>query len=83
MNDSFRIIILVDRKFINEVDIAFLNRLEKMKITFDKLLDNNQMILTKRIIEEINFKYHIEKYKKQINFILRDLLINCGKEEIE
>ena len=83
VNDAFRIIILVDRKFIDEVDIAFLNRLEKMKITFDQLLDNEQMILTRKIIIETNFKYHIEKYQRQINYSLKDLLINCGKEEIE
>ena len=83
VNDNFRIIILVDRKFIDEVDIAFLNRLEKMKITFDQLLDNEQMRLTSKIIDEINFKYNIEKCQKQINYSLRDLLINCGTEEIE
>ena len=30
VNDSFRIIILVERQFVNSVDMAFLNRLEKM-----------------------------------------------------
>ena len=83
VNDLFRIIILVDRTFINEVDMAFLNRLEKMKITFDKLLDNDQFKLTRNIMDEINFKYYIGKYENQINYSLRDLLINCGKEEIE
>ena len=81
VNDLFRIIILVDRKFINGVDMAFLNRLEKMKITFDKLLDFDQKLLAQNLIEEINFKYYIEKYP--INYVLKDLLINCGKEEIE
>ena len=33
VNDSFRIIILVDKKFVNRVDMAFLNRLEKMQIS--------------------------------------------------
>ena len=83
VNDSFRIIILVDKKFINEVDVAFLNRLEKMKISFEKLLDNEQVNLTRNIIEEINFKYNIEKCQKQINYVLKNLLINCGKEEIQ
>ena len=83
VNENFRIIILVDRKFIDEVDIAFLNRLEKMKITFDQLLDNDQIKLTNKIREEINFKYYIDRCQKQINYSLRDLLINCGTEEIE
>ena len=83
VNDSFRIIIFVEKKFINEVDFAFLNRLEKMKITFDRLLDNKNIILARKIIEEINFKYNIDKYQKKINYALKDLLINCGKEEIQ
>ena len=81
VNDLFRIIILVDKNFINEVDIAFLNRLEKMKISFNKLLDEDQIIFAQKLIKEINFKYNIEKYS--INYSLKDLLINCGNEEIE
>ena len=91
VNDAFRIIILVDRQFVNEVDIAFLNRLEKMKITFDQLLDNEQKLLSKAINEEINFEHQIGNYENKdekknenkINYSLKDLLINCGKEEIE
>ena len=81
INDLFRIIILVDRRFINNVEMAFLNRLEKMKITFDKLLDNDQSTLTKRIIKDINLKFYI-KNSIPVKYNLKDLLINCGKEEI-
>ena len=82
VNELFRIIILVDRKFLDGVDMAFLNRLEKMKITFDKLLTEEQIILRKTIIEkEIKLKHYIEQ--KNINYILKDLLINSGNEEIE
>ena len=59
MNDLFRMIILIDQKFINGIDTSFLNRFEKVKITFDKLLDNDQIILAHTIIEEINFRYFI------------------------
>ena len=78
-------IILMDKKFKNRVDFTFLNRFEKMKLTFDILLDNKQKYIANRILEEINFKHNIEKYQYQnnINFSLKDLLINCGKEEIE
>ena len=81
VKDSFRIIILADKTFINDIDFAFLNRLEKMKITFEKLLDNEQKALAKKIIDAIDFKKHIENLK--INYMLKDLLINCGKEEIQ
>ena len=44
VNDSYKIIILVDKKFVNSVDMAFLNRLEKMQISFKDLLDNEEKI---------------------------------------
>jgi MoxR-like ATPase len=81
VKDNFRIIILVDRKFINDIDFAFLNRLEKMKISFEKLLDDKQKAFAKKIIEEIDFRKHIINNK--INYELEDLLINCGREEIQ
>ena len=85
VNDSFRIIILVDKKVINKFNSAFLNRLEKVEITFDKLLDDEQTKLTKSIIEEINLKYFIDNYQKKnyINYNLKDLLINCRTEDIQ
>jgi len=33
-NDSFRVIVLVDERFVNSVDMTFLNKLEKMQISF-------------------------------------------------
>ena len=83
VNDLFRIVILVDKNFINKADIELLNRLEKTKITFDKLLDKEEIILTTKIIDEINFKFYLEEKQNHINYVLSDLLINCGKEEIE
>ncbi len=32
VSESFKIIVLVDKKFVNKIDMAFLNRLEKMQI---------------------------------------------------
>ena len=83
VKDAFRIIILVERQFINEIDISFLNRFEKMKIIFDKLIVSEHTNLARNIIEEINLKYNIDKYQKRINYALKDLLINCGEEEIK
>ena len=80
VNDLFRIIILMDKKKINDYDISFLNRFEKIKIYFENLLDDEQKKLTKIIIEEINFKYHINNMS--ICYSLKDLLINCKKEDI-
>ena len=83
VNDLFRIIILVDRRFLNKVEIAFLNRLEKMKITFDKLLNEEQIKIKNNIMKEIDLNDSIENHQKSIKYNLQNLLINCGKEEIE
>ena len=42
VNETFKIIVLVDKKFVNKLDIAFLNRLEKMQISFQDLLDKDK-----------------------------------------
>jgi len=83
VNDRLRIIVLADTRFVDEVNLAFLNRFEKMILSFDKLSDNNLKKLSKSIIEEINFKKPIKRYKEEINYSLKDLLINCGEEEIQ
>ena len=53
-----------------------------MILTFDNLLDRDLKIISRNLIEEINFKKCIAKYKK-INYSLEDLLINCGDEDIQ
>ena len=73
VNDSFRIIILVDKKFFNSVDKTFLNRLEKMKISFRDLLNPTQKELQKKIINEINLKTEIKKVQSKINYDLNQL----------
>ena len=83
VNDSFRVIVLVDKRFVNSVDMAFLNRLEKMQISFKDLLDEGQNKITKKISENINLKEEIKKRQPKINYDLNNLLINCGEQEIE
>ena len=85
VNDSFRIIILVNKKLVNEYNAAFLSRFEKIEIDIDRLLDDEQTKLTKSIIEEINLKYFIDNYQKKnyINYNLKDLLINCRAKDIQ
>ena len=82
VNDNFRIIILVDKRFIRKVDLAFLNRLEKMKITFNALLDEDNKKFAENIIKEINLE-NDNIINSKTNYNLKNLLINCGKEEIE
>jgi len=82
-NNKLRIIVLADKNFIEKADSAFLNRLEKMTISFDKVLDNDLKELANNLIDEINLKKTIKKYEEDINYSLKDLLINCGKEKIQ
>ena len=80
VDESFRIIILVDREFIDSVDMAFLNRLEKLQINFKELLNNEQIKIIKNILNKIELKKSIKRVK--VNYDLNNLLINCGEEEI-
>ena len=82
VNDSFRIIILVDKIFVNSINISFLNRLEKMKIDFRDLLNPTQKEFHKKIINEIELIEEIMKKQSKFNYDLNQLLINCGEEEI-
>ena len=82
VNDKLRIIILVDKKFVKKVNLAFLNRFEKMILSFDKLLENDLKILSNNLIGEMNLEKSISNYPN-INYELKDLLINCGEEEIQ
>ena len=82
VNDAFRVIILVDKRFVNSVDMAFLNRLEKMQINFKDLLKQEQRNLIKTIMEKIQLKKEIKKRQTKINYDLNNLLINCSEQEI-
>ena len=62
--------------------MAFLNRLEKMQISFKDLLDNDQKRLIREISNEIRLKDEIKKVQSKINYDLSNLLINCGEQEI-
>ena len=86
INDEFRCIVMVDKKYVDSVAPPFLNRFEKMIITFENLLTAQQKNFSQNIINnELNLKTIImDKYKKfNIKYQIKDLLINCGKEDIQ
>jgi hypothetical protein len=82
VNNKFRIIIFVDKSFVNQCELALLNRFEKIILSFDKLLDYKLKRISTNLIKELNLKKIIKKYK-DINYSLNDLLINCGEEDIQ
>jgi len=81
VNDGFRIIILVDKAFVNKCNLAFLNRLEKMNLSFIELLDSNLKIISNKLIAEFNLQKTIEN-SGDVNYSLEELLINCKDDEI-
>ena len=82
VNESFKIIVLVHEKFVNKVDLAFLNRLEKMKINFEDLLEEKQKQIIQKIMGNIKLDEQILEEEKKFNYNLSNLLINCSKEDI-
>ena len=85
IHQNFRTIIMVDKKFIDKVDPPFLNRFEKIIISFDKLLDNSQKKLCEDILRDyLKLKEILNEINKKnkINYELKDLLIGCKKEDI-
>ena len=82
VDDSFIIIVLVDRRFVDKVDMAFLNRLEKMQISFKDLLGKRQKDLIKNIQEEARLKEEIKEERNKFNYNLNNLLINCTDQDI-
>ena len=56
--------------------MAFLNRLEKMKIIFSKLLNEEQIKIKNKIVDEIGLKDCIDIYQKSVKYSLMNLLIN-------
>jgi len=82
INEEFKIIIMVNKKFLDKVDPPFLNRFEKMIISFDKLISKKEKDLADIILGEIDLKKCINRLNYKINYELKDLLIGCQKEDI-
>ena len=82
VNDKFRIIIIVDKNFVRQCNLAFLNRFEKIIVSFDKLLDNELKMISNELINDIDLKNRIKDYN-YINYSFKNLLINSNDSEIQ
>ena len=84
INKQFRIVIMVDKKYIDKMESPFLNRFEKNIINFKELLNTFQKKISNDLLEdECNFKYKFEKQEKKLNYNIKDLLIGCKEEDIQ
>ena len=86
VNENFRVIVLIERRAALNCELAFLNRFEKMILSFDKLLNEDLKRISNNLIKDIKLEKTIDLYKdeyEKLNYSLKDLLINCGDEEIQ
>ena len=85
INNKFKIVVLVDEQMIQYEDKPFLNRFEKHVISFENILNSNNIKLinniTSKIDELINYENNDEN--KLIKIDLKKQLISCDKEIIE
>ena len=82
VNEKFRIILLTNKRFLNYHDLVLLSRFEKVNISLNQLLDMETKKIAYKLIEEINLNNNIKKFKN-INYSLKDLLINTDDEDIK
>ena len=80
VNDNFKCVVLLDSKDIEKQDPPFLNRFEKHIVSFDVLLEESLMELSKEFSEMIN---DLVKSDKELSIDLSKELINCDLEEIQ
>ena len=82
VNESFRIIILVNKHYLDKVEPPLLNRFEKMILYFSEMVTENQRKLADIIINELDIKKYKNELSDKIQYELEDLLIGCKKEDI-
>ena len=86
IHPSFKCIIMVDKKFIDNVDPPFLNRFEKIIISFEQLLNPEQKKLYDEVRQnDLNLTEIMQKIdnSRKINYNLKNLLIGCKKQDIQ
>ena len=81
VNDNFRCIVLLDKNEIDEQDPPFINRFEKHIITFENLLFENQVKMSKQINQI--FTSLCENNNQELKIDLKSQLLNCDLEEIQ
>ena len=82
INRSFRVIVMVNKKYLDKVEPPLLNRFEKILLSFSQLIDKKQRDIADIITSELDMKKYEDKLKYKINYRLKNLLIGCHKENI-
>ena len=82
INREFRVIIMVNKNYMDKVEPPFLNRFEKMLLSFSQLISEKQKNLANSIADEFDVTKYVNKLMYKINYRLKDLLIGCHLEDI-
>ena len=84
VNKLFRIVIMVDKKYIDKMESPFLNRFEKIIINIRELLNPFQRKISSDLLKyECDFKSKFEKQENKLKYNVGDLLIGCKEEDIQ
>ena len=86
VDELFKCIVMVDKKFMMKEEPPFLNRFEKIIISIDKLMSRSQRNLFEEIwANDLNFKNILDNVEniRNINYDLKSLLIGCKKQDIQ
>ena len=78
IHDKFRIIIMIDKNFIDKQESPFLNRFEKAIVKFEGL-----KVSSKSLLQELKLKETIEYINININYNIKNLLINFNEASID
>ena len=83
VNNNFRCIIIVEQDKLFEQEIPFLNRFEKQNISFEYLMNQDQINIANNIYKKCQSLIEFDKDKiKLINYNIKNLFINYNEEEI-
>ena len=82
VNEEFKIIIIINKHYLDKVESPLLNRFEKMIINFREMMAKKERDLAYNILNQINIKKYQEELNYEIQYELEDLLIGCKKNHI-
>ena len=83
VNNNFKCVVLLDETEIEKQDPSFLNIFEKHIVSFDFLLNRDEIKKSKEISKTISELIDNKNSKEQLKIDLSKQLLNCDLEEIQ
>ena len=82
VNEAFKVIILVNKKYLNKVEPPFISRFEKMILYFSEMMKERERNIADDILKTLDMKKVQDRLIYKIQYELEDLLIGCKKDDI-